>query len=39
VNEAENAEYGKCDPEEMEPDKPMDNQEQKRKIQELNQRL
>jgi len=39
VNEAENAEYGERDLEEMGPDKPLDSAKLEEKIQELNQRL
>ena len=39
VNEAENAEYGERDLEEMGTDKPLDSQKLEQKIQELNQRL
>lgn len=39
VNEAENAEYGERDLEEMGPDEPLDSQKLEQKIQELNQRL
>jgi len=39
VNEAENAEYGERDLEEMGPDEPMDSHKLEKKIQELNQRL
>ena len=39
VNEAENAEYGDRDLEEMGPEQPLDSQKLEQKIQELNQRL
>ncbi|OGN89133.1 MAG: transposase, partial [Chloroflexi bacterium RBG_13_48_10] len=39
VNEAENAEYGERDLEEMGPDEPLDSEKLEQKIQELNQRL
>jgi len=39
VNEAENAEYGECDLEEMGPDEPLDGHKLEQKIQELNRRL
>jgi transposase len=39
VNEAENAEYGEGDLEEMGPDEPLDSHKLEQKIQELNQRL
>ena len=39
VNEAENAEYGERDLEEMGPDAPVDSEKLEQKIQELNQRL
>jgi transposase len=39
VNEAENAEYGEQDLEEMGPDEPVDSEKLEQKIQELNQRL
>lgn len=39
VNEAENAEYGERDLEEMGPDEPLDSRKLEQKIQELNQRL
>lgn len=39
VNEAENAEYGERDLEEMGPDEPLDSQKLEQKVQELNQRL
>ena len=39
VNEAENAEYGERDLEEMGSDEPLDSQKLEQKIQELNQRL
>jgi len=39
VNEAENAEYGERDLEEMGPDEPFDSHKLEQKIQELNQRL
>jgi len=39
VNEAENAEYGERDLEEMGPDEPVDSHKLEQKIEELNQRL
>lgn len=39
VNEAENAEYGERDLEELGPDEPLDSRKLEEKIQELNQRL